>query len=185
MAERSLDDVVCGICGIAGEVYCGDGNEKNCCSIEGVLDSVVNYIGHIYIHTLTYTNTHTYIHEKTFFENTSVSLREREIANYLFSSCFWLLFLQIDYSDKELSGEPIALEEFLLRIKRYWVEKTVYTKAEIDNGHVNAATIPPIIAPIARATTVYNTEMQKRSIYLKGKNKINGMFMYNLVFATI
>jgi hypothetical protein len=33
MTERDLDSVICGICGIIGEVYLGDGNEKNCCSI--------------------------------------------------------------------------------------------------------------------------------------------------------
>lgn len=28
----SLDDVVCGVCGICPEICLGDGNEKNCCS---------------------------------------------------------------------------------------------------------------------------------------------------------
>ena len=32
ISKRSLDDVVCGICGICPEVCLGDGNEKNCCS---------------------------------------------------------------------------------------------------------------------------------------------------------
>ena len=36
LTERNLDDVICGICGVAGEVYLGDGNEKNCCSISEV-----------------------------------------------------------------------------------------------------------------------------------------------------
>lgn len=36
IAERPLDSVICGICGIIGEVYLGDGNEKNCCSIAKV-----------------------------------------------------------------------------------------------------------------------------------------------------
>jgi len=30
--ERNLDDTIWGICGVVGEVYLGDGNEKNCCS---------------------------------------------------------------------------------------------------------------------------------------------------------
>lgn len=30
--ERDLDGIICGICGIVGEIYFGDGNEKNCCS---------------------------------------------------------------------------------------------------------------------------------------------------------
>ncbi|XP_068672572.1 CCR4-NOT transcription complex subunit 3-like isoform X3 [Montipora foliosa] len=32
ISERSLDDVVCGVCGICPEICLGDGNEKNCCS---------------------------------------------------------------------------------------------------------------------------------------------------------
>ena len=32
MSERSLDSVICGVCGTVGQVYYGDGNEKNCCT---------------------------------------------------------------------------------------------------------------------------------------------------------
>ena len=32
ITERDLDSVICGVCGVIGEVYLGDGNEKNCCS---------------------------------------------------------------------------------------------------------------------------------------------------------
>ncbi len=32
VTERNLDETICGICGVLGEVYFGDGNEKNCCS---------------------------------------------------------------------------------------------------------------------------------------------------------
>ncbi|XP_068736610.1 uncharacterized protein [Montipora capricornis] len=34
LSNRSLDSVVCGICGVIGQVHFGDGNEKNCCSID-------------------------------------------------------------------------------------------------------------------------------------------------------
>ena len=34
MSERSLD--ICGVCGTVGQVYYGDGNEKNCCNIDKV-----------------------------------------------------------------------------------------------------------------------------------------------------
>uniref|UniRef100_A0A7M5U5J6 Uncharacterized protein n=2 Tax=Clytia hemisphaerica TaxID=252671 RepID=A0A7M5U5J6_9CNID len=34
MTVRDLQDAICGHCGIAGKVYFGDGNEKNCCSIK-------------------------------------------------------------------------------------------------------------------------------------------------------
>lgn len=53
------------------------------------------------------------------------------------------------------------------------MEKTTYTKTELDDGKVNAATVPPIIAPSARAEKVYNMEMQKKSVYLKPRKEIN------------
>ena len=28
MTERDLDQTICGICGVVGEIYLGDGNEK-------------------------------------------------------------------------------------------------------------------------------------------------------------
>ena len=30
ISERNLDNQICGICGIIGEVYLGDGNQTNC-----------------------------------------------------------------------------------------------------------------------------------------------------------
>lgn len=39
MTVRSLADAICGIFGNVGELYLGDGNEKNCCSISEVIIS--------------------------------------------------------------------------------------------------------------------------------------------------
>ena len=36
MTVRDLNDAICGECGIVGKVYYGDGNEKNCCSLNEV-----------------------------------------------------------------------------------------------------------------------------------------------------
>eukprot|EP00794_Sanderia_malayensis_P020874 gene20874-22926_t len=36
MTKRDLNSVICGICGIVGEVYFGDGNEKNCCTLNEI-----------------------------------------------------------------------------------------------------------------------------------------------------
>ncbi|CAH3177186.1 unnamed protein product, partial [Porites lobata] len=36
LSERSQDSVICGICGVIGQVHFGDGIEKNCCSVEMV-----------------------------------------------------------------------------------------------------------------------------------------------------
>ena len=40
-----MDDVICGICGTIGQLYLGDGNKKNCCSLKGV-----QYAFHIVCH---------------------------------------------------------------------------------------------------------------------------------------
>ena len=36
LSERFQDSVICGICGVIGQVHLRDGNEKNCCSVEKV-----------------------------------------------------------------------------------------------------------------------------------------------------
>ena len=45
ITERDIDEVICGVCGIIGEVYLGDGNEKNCCSNKNVSSQC--YFGHL------------------------------------------------------------------------------------------------------------------------------------------
>lgn len=53
ITERDIDEVICGVCGIIGEVYLGDGNEKNCCSNKNV--SCQCYFGHLsVIHVVLY-----------------------------------------------------------------------------------------------------------------------------------
>ena len=36
LTQSNMDDVVCGLCGTEGEVYYGDGNSKNSCTVKGV-----------------------------------------------------------------------------------------------------------------------------------------------------
>jgi len=43
LTPRDLNSVICGICGIAGEIYLGDGNDKNYCNNKHVSKSTVNY----------------------------------------------------------------------------------------------------------------------------------------------
>jgi hypothetical protein len=42
VTERDLDSGICSLCGIIGELYLGDGNEKNCCSINDVWYTIVS-----------------------------------------------------------------------------------------------------------------------------------------------
>ena len=36
MTKREVNESICGICGIIGEIYFGDGNEKICCNVSEV-----------------------------------------------------------------------------------------------------------------------------------------------------
>ena len=38
MTKRDFNSVICGVCGIIGDCYLGDGNEKNCCTLDEVGD---------------------------------------------------------------------------------------------------------------------------------------------------
>ncbi|KAJ7339476.1 high mobility group [Desmophyllum pertusum] len=72
LSNRCLDSVICGICGVVGHAYFGDGNEKNCCSIDAVdyqqqekvsgdaeqLPSLEEFLGHlksIFVERVSYT----------------------------------------------------------------------------------------------------------------------------------
>jgi hypothetical protein len=63
------------------------------------------------------------------------------------------------------------LEEFLLTLKRDWIEKTTFSNELVGNVYsLNAADVPPIIAPALRGKEIFNTEMEKKSIYLNQKD---------------
>ena len=62
-------------------------------------------------------------------------------------------------------------------MKEVFVERLTYANSK-QHSAVQAENVPPIIAPSLRSATVFNTELQKKSVYLKGKffekDKING-----------
>lgn len=112
LSERSQDSVICGICGVIGQVHFGDGIEKNCCSVE-----IVDYTK----------------------------------AN-----------------NSEGEGQPPSLEKFLHQMKGVFVERLTYANLKQDIS-VIAEIVPPIIATSFRADRVFNTEMEKKSVYLEGE----------------
>ncbi|KXJ26911.1 HMG domain-containing protein 3 [Exaiptasia diaphana] len=121
MTTRNMDDTICGICGVIGEIYLGDGNEKNCCSTSEV----------------DYTRPQT-------------------------------------RAESSQEASPLSLEEFLLKIKRLWVERTSFTRLE-KSSKVSAFEVPPLIAPQLRANKIVNTELKKNSNFLKDDiNNIQG-----------
>ena len=145
MTQRSMDDVICGICGTIGQLYLGDGNQKNCCSLKGV---------------------------SRFFIQFSIS----SFAG--FTGCY--IFINYQVKQEKVGAlnqqHPMKLEEFLLTLKRDWVERTTFSNELVGNTYsLHAATIPPIIAPALRCREVLNTEMEKKSIYLSQKNIATSM----------
>ena len=68
-----------------------------------------------------------------------------------------------------------SLENMLEDIKLYWLEKITYTRV-IAEPDFDAATLPPVIAPLLRAQQVLNTEGEKKSVYLSanadGKSRL-------------
>ena len=80
-------------------------------------------------------------------------------------------FVQIEYpkeNDAVGSEEPIPLESFIEQMKAIFVERLTYANSKHDNS-VQAEKVPPIIAPSLRSGNIFNTEMKKKSVYLKGK----------------
>ena len=59
----------------------------------------------------------------------------------------------------------IPLPEFVSNLKRRWLEKTVFTRTH-EKFAVAIEELPPIIAPSLTGTAI-NTEMEKKSVYLK------------------
>lgn len=62
--------------------------------------------------------------------------------------------------------EPKSLEQFLEKCRAVLLEKLIYAKAECDDT-IYSEEIPPLIAPVLRGASLYNTEHEKKSVYLK------------------
>ena len=83
-------------------------------------------------------------------------------------------FHQISYAPESLplstGGHPLPLDEFLERIKRYFVECNTYTRSDKSlNFHVSE--IPQGVAPKLAGANIWNTEMEKKSQFLKKQTK--------------
>ncbi|XP_028415288.1 HMG domain-containing protein 3-like [Dendronephthya gigantea] len=73
---------------------------------------------------------------------------------------------QVNYTkDDEDRKDMVPLQEFLKKLRRRWLEKTVYTRSN-DKFSVAIEELPPIIAPSLTGTAI-NTETKKKSVYLK------------------
>lgn len=60
----------------------------------------------------------------------------------------------------------MSQDEFFSKLKRRWLEKTVFTR-NLEKFSVTVGQTPPIMAPTLIGTQLFNTEAEKRSVYLK------------------
>lgn len=86
---------------------------------------------------------------------------------YNLSFAFFAMVCQIVYpSDGVPLKEMMGLEDFLQKLKLHLMEKVIYTRANNDLV-INSEELPPVIAPVLRGSVVYNSENEKKSVFLK------------------
>lgn len=78
----------------------------------------------------------------------------------------------------------LQLDDFLTRLRRRWIERTVFTRAN-EKFSISIEEIPPIIAPSLTGSSV-NTEMDKKSVYLKSSQPTGSVYnmTYNITCTT-
>ena len=83
------------------------------------------------------------------------------------------IFLQIIYDTHDgIEEHPMALGDFMERIKSKWVERTTFTRASKPFS-IKSSMVPPIIAPQLSGNVIWNTELRKKSSYIDGAKKKN------------
>ena len=86
--------------------------------------------------------------------------------------------MQIVYPDEGAFIKPLnSLEDFLDKIRSHLLEKVIYAKAQAASLVFHSEEVPPVIAPVLRASTVVNTEHLKNSVYLKKKKEATGRLL--------
>ena len=61
-------------------------------------------------------------------------------------------------------SSPLSLEQFLHSLKRNWIEKITFSNdADVGKDAVDAADIPPIIAPVLRGHQMSTLKWRRRA----------------------
>ena len=67
-------------------------------------------------------------------------------------------------------GHPLSLDEMLTKLKRHFIECNSYTRAAHPlSFHVSD--IRPVVAPKLAADVIWNSEMHKKSQFLRKQGK--------------
>jgi len=70
----------------------------------------------------------------------------------------------------------ISLPEFLERVRLRWLERVVYTRIAKPFS-VSVEEIPPLIPAVLSGDVVFNSESEKKSVYLESGSKPTGEFL--------
>ena len=84
------------------------------------------------------------------------------------------IYVQVDYRLQTKPQKLLQLEEVLDKITSHFVEATTYTRTN-HKMSIHIGEVPPIIAPSQRHSEVFNTEVDKKSVYITDKSDIEGL----------
>ena len=93
------------------------------------------------------------------------------------------IFLQLKIRYEQSTREMLSPEQFFLKLKRRWMERTVYTRT-IDKFEIPPSQVPPLLAPSVMGDKLHNTEMEKNSVHLKANSQPTGKNLYHLALLT-
>eukprot|EP00794_Sanderia_malayensis_P021119 gene21119-23190_t len=169
MTVRNMNDTICGFCGIIGELYCGDGNAKNCCSLHQVSKATddpwdsCDPLPNDKNKDCTKEDLTDEIDDENVLEIAVDDVTCGTSANASSENSKRTgSQAQEDHLDNVGSGR---LEAMLQKIKLHLVEKSTYAKSKLK-FLIPMNEIPPIIPPMQRKAEL-NTETSKKSVYLK------------------
>lgn len=70
------------------------------------------------------------------------------------------------------------------RIRLHFIEQCVYSRRS-ENFKVAAGEVPPIIAPSLRGPSIFNSEMEKKSAFLKDNKNPEGNYSFYMLPAPV
>lgn len=87
----------------------------------------------------------------------------------------YIFLFQIHYTKKdEPKKDMINLPELLQRLRFRWLERVVYTRIAKPFS-LSVEEIPPLIPSVLSGDVIFNTEAEKKSVYLESGSKPSGI----------
>ena len=87
----------------------------------------------------------------------------------------YIFLFQIHYTKKdEPKKDMINLPELLQRLRFRWLERVVYTRIAKPFS-LSVEEIPPLIPSVLSGDVIFNTEAEKKTVYLESGSKPSGI----------